>query len=65
MGTQHPANRFFHRPIRVIVRFPCGNRELVTFIEDEGAPDSGTPEVKCMVEPPGWLSPQYERLEID
>jgi hypothetical protein len=65
MNASQTINRFFHRPVRVDVKFPGVNRKLVGFIEDEGDYDGFESEVKRMIELSGMVTPQYEAVAIE
>ena len=60
MNAQQAINRFFHRPVRVSVKFPNASRQIVGFIEDEEDFDSFESELKRMIEMSGMVTPQYE-----
>ena len=49
MNASQTISRFFHRPVKVNVRFPGANRKVVGFIEDDEDFDGFESEVKRMI----------------
>jgi hypothetical protein len=65
MNTSQTISRFFHRPVKVNVRFPGASRKLVGFIEDDEDFDGFESEVKRMIELSGAVTPQYEAIALE
>ena len=66
MNAEHTLKQFFHRPVRVKVKFPGADRDLVSFIEDEDeGNDSYEAEVKRMIELCGMVTPQYDAVSLE
>lgn len=65
MNAQQTIARFFHRPVRVTVKFPNASRRIVGFIEDEEDFDTFESELKFMIELSGMVKPQFEPVVIE
>ena len=65
MNAQQTIARFFHRPIRVSVKFPNTSRQIGGFIEDDEDFDGFESELKRMIELSGMVKPQYEPVVIE
>jgi hypothetical protein len=65
MSVQQAVSRFFHRPVRVAVKFPNARRQIVGFIEEEEDFDSFESELKRMIELSGMVKPQYEAVVVE
>ena len=65
MNAQQTTARFFHRPVRVSVKFSNSRRQIVGFIEDEEDFDGLESELKRMIELSGMVKPQYEPVVIE
>jgi hypothetical protein len=62
MSAQQTSSRFFHRPVRVNVKFGEVHRRVVAFIEDNEDFDEFEYEVKRMIERSGKVTPDYETV---
>jgi hypothetical protein len=62
MNAAQAITRFFHRPVRVSVKFPNASRQIVGFIEDDEDFDGFESELKRMIEMSGMVTPQYEAV---
>jgi hypothetical protein len=62
MNATQVIRQFFHRPVRVSVKFPSGSRQIVGFIEDDDDFDGFELELKRMIEMSGMVTPQYEAV---
>ena len=65
MIGQQTIKTFFHRPVRVSVKFPKGSHGLVGFIEDDEDFDNFESEMKRMIAMSGMVTTQYEPVVME
>jgi hypothetical protein len=65
MNAQHALPNLFHRPVRLRVRYPDAEKQVVSFIEDEEEFDGYEQEVKRMIQLQGMVSPQFDAVALE